>query len=185
RAVAAAWAAGGRADDAWILGIDRSGNLRHQSHVLRAGTVVGVGDVLGARDLAVGGGHVAIDVDVRPVERAVTSVRIDIDQGAVVVVDRKPPQLGRRWIRRIGDRGRDALQAGLAQARRQKVVGDAVVGCLADRAGDEGRLEVRCRIAAACHRAGRDQYCRAGYARARDAFADWHDGFLHELWARS
>ena len=90
RAVDAAGAARCGCDDARILGIEPSGNLRHQSNVLRAGAVVGVGDVLDAGDLALGGGHVAIGVDVGPVERAVAPIGIDVDQRAVVVVDGEP-----------------------------------------------------------------------------------------------
>ena len=109
RAVDAAGAARCGCDDARILGIERGGNLRHQSHVLRAGAVVGVGDVLGACDLALGGERVAVDVDVGPVERAVTSAGIDIDQRSVVVVDREPAQLGRSRIHRIGNSRSGAL----------------------------------------------------------------------------
>src|SRR5829696_7269338 len=85
-------------------------------------------DVLEARDLALVRRGGPVRLDVRSVERAVAAARRRVDQGAIVVVDREPAQLLHGRLGRVSDGGgRRGAKAGLAEARGQKVVVDAVV----------------------------------------------------------
>ncbi len=129
RAVDAARAGGGRRDDAAVRRIVAVRDLHHHGHA-RAPAMASPleGDVFVAGDQAFARGHGAVRRDVRPVQHAVAAARRRIDQGAVVVIDREPPQFLGGGVERIGKarRGR-ATKPGLAQPRGQEVVGDAVI----------------------------------------------------------
>ena len=62
------------------------------------------------------------------VQRAVPAVGGDVEQGAIVVVDRELAQLGRGRRGRNGDGRRGARKARLAEAGGEQVVGHAVIG---------------------------------------------------------
>src|ERR1019366_3864464 len=129
--------------DARIVPVERGRDLHDQRHVLRSGSVVGVGEILVARDLAFVRRRVAVDVDVRSIERAVAAIRtVYVHQRPVVVVDRDLSQLGRGRVERVGGDGRGAGKARLAQPTGCQVVRGAFIGQGADRAHDEIRLEI-------------------------------------------
>ena len=108
--------------------VERGRDLHHQRHVLLAGAVVVVREVFGAGDLAFAQRVAAADVDVRPVERAVAALGADVEDRAVVVEDREPPQLGGGGRGRVrGRRCRGRAEAGLAEPGGQEVVAAAVV----------------------------------------------------------
>ena len=100
--------------------------------------VVGVGEVLDAGDLAFAQRRVAVDVDVRAVERAVAAVGGDVDDRAVVVADRERRSSAAVGAVGFATVGAAPREAGLAEAGGQQVVGGAVVDGLRDRA-DERR----------------------------------------------
>ena len=91
-------------DDAGAILLERRRNLHHHRDVELARAIVGVGEVLGARDLAfaqgVGAGRCRCSG-----QRASRSrpSRVDVDERAVVVVDREPAQFRGRRGRRVGD----------------------------------------------------------------------------------
>ncbi|MNK93622.1 hypothetical protein D3C87_1137930 [compost metagenome] len=144
-AVDAARARRGGRDQARIGGVEIGRDLRHDRHVLLAGAIVGKGDVLGTGHLALAGRDVALGIHVRPVQRAVATQRVGIDDGAVVIEDGDAAQLGRRGRGGIGRhrRGGRGDQAVLAESGSQQVVGIAVVVLHADGAHHESRPVVR------------------------------------------
>ena len=154
RAVHAPGSRRGRRHDAGIVPIEARGDLHHQGRVDAPAPVVVVGEPLFTGDHALRRRRVPAGVDVRTVQRAVTSGDGDVHQRAVVRVDRPGPQLGRgRWIRQ-GRRPGRRDQPGCAQPAGEQIVAAAVVRGGGDRGWhDERRQLVHVRSGVA----GRDQ----------------------------
>ena len=134
--VHAARSRGGCRDDAGPGRIEGVRDLHHEGNVLIAVPAAGEGEILCAEDpaLRVGGGR----GDQRPVEPAVAAAIGDVDQGAVVVVDRQGAKLFRR--RRGRQRRRRSGEAGRAEAAGQQV---AAAGGVVDGDQDFAMDEVR------------------------------------------
>src|SRR5262249_49178974 len=126
RAILSAGAGRGGSDDTTVIRVEAVGHLNHHGYASLPAAFVS--DVFVARNQSLARGYRSVRLDVGSIKRAVAATRRRIDEGAIIVVDRKTPKFFRRRMGRIGKaRGRGAAQSRLTEAGGQQVVGNAVV----------------------------------------------------------